>query len=83
MSKKRYLSYFVVLPLLFVSPLWAQQAPEASLRGKADAMKKSLEKKGFIVKEGFYKSVNLAQLYCDGLADSCNGNNFGAPYHGF
>lgn len=72
-----------MLAALFATPSLAQGSPESSLRKKAEAMRKSLEKRGYLVQEGAYVPVDLAGLYCKGLADSCNGNNFGAPYHGY
>lgn len=83
MSKSSRFLGLVVLVALFALPASAQPRGEASLQGKAESMMKYLEKKGFQVTQGAYVPVDLAALYCQGVSDSCNGNNFGAPYHGF
>ena len=83
MLRNLCLSLLAVCCAVLASPAWAQQRVEASLQGKAEAMKKSLEKKGYTVAPGVYMAVDLAQYYCDGTTDSCNANNFGAPYHGY
>ncbi len=67
----------VLLGSLAMVP-WA--SPAESLADKAEAMKKYLEAKGFSVLPGEYVKLDFTNLFCNGMADSCNGNNFGAPY---
>ena len=75
--------WIMVVAALLAFPAVTLHSAEDSWNKKAEAMKKSLEKKGFTVSPGKYQEVNLGTLYCAGLADSCNGNNFNAPYHGY
>lgn len=82
MKMKRRRTAWVSLIFLAISAgfAFAQASQENSLDGKAAALQKHLQKKGFYVKEGSYAKLDFTQLYCAGRAESCNGNNFGAPY---
>ncbi len=69
-----------ILLALFATLTFTQGTPQNSSGGKAEALKNQLEKKGFLVQPGQYAQLNFTQLYCTGKSESCNGNNFGAPY---
>jgi hypothetical protein len=73
---------WIVSMLLALSTVlaFAQGTPEAVQGSKAEALENQLRKKGFHIEPGVYTKLNFSNLYCKGEADSCNGNNFGAPY---
>jgi hypothetical protein len=81
MSKRLRLLLVLAWAVLLAAPALAQRPEATSLREKAQQMKKSLEKKGFVVREGLYLPWDLGALYCKGWVESCNMNNHGAPYH--
>jgi hypothetical protein len=48
--------------------------------GSPQALKRALERDGFIVQKGKFKKVDLFAMYDAGLVPSCFGNNPAAPY---
>lgn len=81
MFKRFRLCLFLVLAVILAAPSFAQEGATGSLRKKAEAMKRSLEKKGFVVKEGAFVPLDAGEWYCKGWLYSCNMNNAGAPYN--
>ncbi|MFZ3047764.1 MAG: hypothetical protein WA151_17765 [Desulfatirhabdiaceae bacterium] len=74
----------IVLVLLLTGlPTWS--GAEMSLTEKAAVLKAGLQKKGYQVlgePDDFnrYREVDLTEYYCAGITETCNGNNFNAPY---
>jgi hypothetical protein len=81
MSKRLCLLFFLAMAVALAAPALAQRPEASSLREKALQMKRNLEKKGFVVREGLYVPWDLGAAYCRGWADTCNLNNHGVPYH--
>ncbi|HNQ78586.1 MAG TPA: hypothetical protein PKJ37_02255 [Acidobacteriota bacterium] len=81
-SFRFFLSVFIVTAMC--SAAFPQEALEDPILKKSGKIKNILENKGFQVLGDLnfnrYAKLDFPSLYCAGLIDSCNGNNFGAPY---
>jgi len=74
----------VAISLLLLGTSTGYPQTQDPLLSKAAAIKKYLEKMGYQVlgRPSYHRYVELdfTKLYCAGISDSCNGNNYNAPY---
>jgi len=74
-----------IVLFLLLTGLPGRSSAEKSLGEKAAVLKASLQKKGYQVLGepddfSLFKAVDLTKYYCAGITETCNGNNFNAPY---